>query len=446
MKITSIGRYGRGRINSVGLATSLSISSLCLLPSCGPDTNLMQIFADDDGVDSLLVRARAAYDRGDLSDAAKFAEKALKQDPENEGGAVILGYISLGQGGMDSFSLLKKLLSLGGSGNNLVAAQSKLTGNLAVDIAIMAEAIARDGQGGANPEPVNMTTTAGGSVTSTLDNLSDLVSLSEAEVDSLGAAYTDGTAYGRTFFADYPLVEPAAVNQTLRAEVPFLGYMNRVPDYLCGFIADTVRDEDDPRDSLDTCPVSARRSTKRVGSIHLIWAFSHIGEALAYQKILNYSTGSSASSGVSNLQGRVTKYKNTNFGNTSNMVDASNDLIDSIDVVFPDPGSIDGISQLNATLSAMNSASQAFAAMSSGTQDISKGISDSMSALKTTANTISGSGSEGSKATKALKGQFTEAAVQALKAQIETSGDTSLCDDFNRLAGNTPGITKPSGC
>lgn len=442
-----ISRFSKGLEAKILRGSVLSFISLVTLSmhACGPSTNLMQIFADDDGVDSLLVRARAAYDRGALSDAADFAEKALSQDADNEGGAVILGYISLAEGGMDSFSILKKLLSLGGGGSNLTEAQHKLTGNLGVDLDIIAEAIARDGQGVVPDNEVISKMTAGGSVTSTLDNLSDLVSLSEADAENLGSTHEDKTTYGKSFYADYPLVTPAAVNDTLRNNVAFLGYMNRVPTYLCRFIADTVRDADDPRDSLETCPVSSRRSTSRVGSIHLIWAFSHLGEALAFQKTLNYSTGASAAQGVPNLQGRVTKYKNTNFVNPSNMVDASNDLIDSIDVVFPDAGSIDGISQLSATLSAMNSASQAFAAMSSGTQDISKGISDSMSALKTTANSISGS-SDGAKQTQALKGQFTTAAVQALKTQIESSGETTLCADFERLAANTPGITKPSGC
>ncbi len=445
--------------NDCGLGSALriatSIGLVCAaafaFTSCGPDTNLTQIWADDDGVDSLLVRARAAYDRGSMSDAADLAEKALKQDAENESGAIILGYISLAQGGMDSFTLIKKLISLGTTGTNLAAVPEKLTGHWEVDLDLMSDAIARDA---AMPQPEKSTelTTAGSSLVSTLDTMSDLVNLTDGDKANLSTAYTDATAYGQSFFAAYPLVEPKPVNDALRASVPLLSYLNRVPAYLCGFIEDAVRDVDDPRDSTTTCPTSARRSSKRKGSIHLIWAFSHIGEALAFQGILNYSSGVSATAGTSNLQGRVALYQTTSsFPTLGNMVDASTDLIGSIDTVFPAAGTIDGISQLSATMSAMNSASQAFTAMSSSTAEISKGISDSMSSLKTTASSISGS-SDSAKQQGALKGQFTSSAVTALSAQIAAqypdpgSAPADLCAQFTTLAANTPGVSKPASC
>lgn len=439
--------YGLGIAMRVVVACAAALG----LTSCGPETNLTQIWADDDGVDSLLVRARAAYDRGSFSDAAGFAQKALKQDGENENGAIILGYISLAQGGMDSFSLLKKLISLGSSGANLAAVPEKLTGHWEVDLDLMSDAIAKDA---AMPHPEKSTEAMAGSSTlaSTLDTMSDLVELTDADKSILSTAYTDATAYGKSFYAAYPLVEPQPVTDALRASVPLLSYLNRVPEYLCGFIEDSVRDADDPRDSATTCPTSDRRSNKRKGSIHLIWAFSHIGEALAFQNILNYSSGVSATAGTSNLQGRVTLYQSkSSFPSLSNMIDASTDLIDSIDTVFPEAGSIDGISQLLATLSAMNSASQAFAAMSSSTGDISKGISTSMTALKTTAGAISGT-SDSAKQQSALKGQFTSSAVTALSAQITAqypvagTAPAGLCTQFTTLAANTPGVSKPASC
>lgn len=424
----------------------------CTLISCGPDTNLMQIWADDDGIDSLLVRARAAYDRSAYTDAANLAEKALSQDSQNERGAIILGYVSLAQGGMDSFSLIKKLIDIGTGGVNLVEAEARLTGHWEVDLEIISDAIQRDATDPRNAPSANTAslasmTAAGSSVTSVLNDLSDLVSLSDSDLGVLGTSYSDTTSFGQGFYANYPLVEPQPVTDDLRAAIQVLSYMNRVPRYLCAFIEDSVRDVDDPRDSTTTCPTSSRRSGKRKGSIHLIWAFSHIGEALSFHKTLNYATGDSATAGVSNLQGRVTKYQSTNFGTqVANMVDATSDLIGGIDAVFPDAESISGISQLTATFSAMNSASQAFAVMSSGTKDISDAILSSMNALKETANSISAGSSSGAKQTQALKGQFTETAVQALKGQIESTGETSLCDEFARLAGNTPGIAPPTGC
>lgn len=443
--------FNRGSRMGAAMRWITACSTAIVLTSCGPDTNLTQIWADDDGVDSLLVRARAAYDRGSFSDAAGFAQKALKQDRENESGAIILGYISLAQGGMDSFSLLKKLISLGSTGTNLAAVPEKLTGHWEVDLDLMSDAIAKDAamsQPRGSAEAMAATST----LASTLDALSDLVALSDADKGALSSAYTDATAYGKSFYADYPLVEPQPVNESLRASVPLLSYLNQVPAYLCGFIEDSVRDVDDPRDSTTTCPTSDRRSSKRKGSIHLIWAFSHIGEALAFQSILNYSSGVSAAAGTSNLQGRVTLYKEkSSFPSLSNMIDASTDLIDSIDTVFPSPGTIDGISQLLATLSAMNSASQAFATMSSSTGDISKGISTSMTALKTTAGAISG-GSDSAKQQSALKGQFTSSAVTALSAQIAAqypgagTAPADLCAQFTALAANTPGVSKPASC
>ena len=206
----------------LGLA---GLMSMMCMTSCGPDTNWTKIWADDDGVDSLLVRARAAYDRGSFSDAASLAEKALKEDGQNEGGAIILGYISLAQGEMDSFSLLKKLIDLGGGGSNLTAVPEKLTGHWEVDLDLMSDAIAKDA---ATPQPENTqaakTTergqkllTATSSLTSTMDTLKDLVDLTDSDKSTLSTAYGDQTVYGRTFYADYPLVNPQAV---IEVEIP----------------------------------------------------------------------------------------------------------------------------------------------------------------------------------------------------------------------------------
>jgi hypothetical protein len=439
------------RLDSIHHVISYRLSKVVLvgfflatLASCGAGSNLNQIWADDDGVDSLLVRARAAYDRGDFGKASNLAAKALKQDPNNENGAIIMGYISLAQGGMDTFSLIEKLIDMGSSGSNLNAAEAKLTGDWEVDLDVMADAIYKDSL---KQSPL-MAMAGDSSVASTLGNLSDLVDIDDArDIPALSSEYTDSTAFGQTFYASYPLVMPEAVNNELRENVPLLAALNKVPTYLCGFIEDTVRDADDPRDSLAGCPVSPRRTGKRKGSIHLIWAFSHIGEALAFQKVVNYSTGTDTSK--SNLQKRVALYQTTTFTSASNMLGATTDLMASVNTLFPTAAT--GVTQLAATLSAMNSASQAFAAMSSSTASISKGITSAMTALKTTAGTISGASASASQQ-MALKGQFSKTAVEALKTKIESDSSlagadlTSVCTQFKALSANGTGITAPSKC
>ncbi|MEY4632324.1 MAG: hypothetical protein RIQ81_2444 [Pseudomonadota bacterium] len=439
-------------ISRIGVAAALvRVSGLFLvtavLAACGSGTNINQIWADDDGVDSLLVRARAAYDRGSFGDASKLASKALKQDPNNEHGAVIMGYISLAQGGMDTFTLIEKLIDMGSgsTSTNLNQVPERLTGDWEVDLEVMADAIQKDSM---NPAPLAAATTADSNVASTLGSLSSLVDVDDTrDIPLLSTEYTDSTTYGKTFYSSYPLVTPDAVTDDLRGSVPLLAAMNQVPKYLCGFIEDAVRDADDPRDKLATCPVSTRRSGKRRGSIHLIWAFSHIAEALAFQSVVNYSTGTDTTK--SNLQKRVTLYQSTTFTSASNMLGATTDLMGSVNTLFPTAAT--GVTQLAAMLSAMNSASQAFAAMSSSTASISGSITKAMDGLKTTASTISGATGSASQQS-ALKGQFSKTAVEALAAKIESDSSltganlTAVCTQYKALAANGTGVTTPAKC
>ncbi len=372
--------------------TGLTLAAL-LLAGCGAGTNFNQIWGgDDDAFDSLMARARISYDRGDFKDASELAEKARAINPLSEDANILLGYINLSLGGIDPFILAQRLIEV----NTPESAATNL-----------AE--------GSNS----------GGVAGTLQNLNKLINLTSDDLTLLSESYETPAS---SFFAEIPILRPKTVTAELRETVPVLKAMNNALKYVCGFVEDGVRVAADPRDSFESCPKVAGEKSQTYKA-HFLWAFAHLTEALVFQSVLLYSDGKDGKN--SNIEQRSKKINNADFSATgtaglTTFVTTVAELKESVDAIFASETTVaGGVTQLTATLNAMQSVSLAFAALPGMPSDLTSKITTAMDEIKKIGQKINTS-SETLGQSQALKGQMTETFSKTVATKI----DETICKEY----------------
>lgn len=373
-----------------------SICSVLLLCSCGTGSNFNQIWGGhDDGGDSKLLEAQAAYDSKDYETAEKLSRELLARNPDNEAAAIMLGYTMLSIGGIEPIALARKLIGISSdkkaaepTGNNLLQVQSQQEG----------------------------------SATSSLSQLGDLVSvlLSPEDFDALSERPFDAAANGNKepalFGVNRPLLIPAKVSDDLRSKVHILKQMNEAVKAVCRFVdvetkGDAVRHETD-----DCAPTTAQRHKK--AKAHFLWAFSHLTEALVYQSVILYS---SATNGVSNFQSASDYINTENYGtDIGRFVNEVMEMKNAVDVVF-DTAASD--SMIRATLVNLETVNKAFSAIAGLPDGITEKISQSLDQINKVATDLGQAGVEGN--TNALKGQMTEKFTKVVGEKIEKVAEST---------------------
>lgn len=365
--------------------------STILLCSCGTKSNLNQIWGgDDEGTDSKLAEAKAAYDAGDFDRSENLTSEVLTRNPDNETAAVLLGYTLLSRGGIDPIELARELIAL---------SDTSKTGSTA------AAQLADD------------TSSSSSSATSTLSQLGSLINLSDDDFDSLAektfdSASNDGSEPTLFASATNALLVPAKISDELRAKVPVLDYMNRAIKTICRFVDNGTKVESEPRHADPNCAqTSAPR--KKTAKAHFLWAFSHLTEALVYQSVILYS---SLASGVSNFQAASDVINTKNYGtDIAGFVSEVTEMKNAVDSVF-DTSSAD--SMITGTLLNLDVVNRAFGAISGLPAGITSKISQSLTQLNKVSEALGETGVQGN--TNALKGQMTEKFATVVGEKITT--------------------------
>ncbi|MEZ4743080.1 MAG: hypothetical protein R3B45_11655 [Bdellovibrionota bacterium] len=212
--------------------------------------------------DNILARGQALYDKGDMEQALIYASKAYQIDPTSEKAALLLGYANLGNAGIQPFDLILKMISSGEKDSN-----SEEEANLAED--------------DSNP----------------LNKLKDVIGITEEELSLLGTI--DDT------FPEYPVIIPICADEA-RYLIEKLSYLNQAILVICPLVDPTIRLAADNRHN---CSDRQNPTLKNSAKAHLLWAMSHIAEALAFYSVLTVSTDSSSSK--TNLEMRFEALKSS---------------------------------------------------------------------------------------------------------------------------------------
>ncbi len=376
------------------LALMLPVVLLC---SCGSASNINQIWGEDDeGSDSMLAEAVAAYDAKDYQRSENLTVKLLERNPDNEAAAIMLGYTMLSKGGIEPIALARKLISLSASST------AEKTGTTS----------------GAD------TSKASGDATTTLTNLGSLINLSEDDFGNLGETFekdANGGTEPSLFASSNALIVPAKISDELRSKVPVLANMNRALMAICRFVDDSTKSEEDARHADPSCAQTTAKR-KKTAKAHFLWAFSHLTEALVYQSVILYS--GAGSTGVSSFQKASDDVNTKNYGtDISQFVDDVAEMKNAVDLVF-DTTSKD--SMITATLLNLKTVNLAFSAIAGLPSGITDQITKSLEQLDKVSQSLGSTGVEGN--TQALKGQMTEkfATVIGEKIQKVTEKDPVL--------------------
>ena len=446
--------------------------AMLLLSGCGSGSNLNQIFGGDDkGGDSLLIKARLAYDQGDFARAQDYANQLVAINPDNEEAAVLYGFATMSSGGIDPFRVAKQLINLATS------TTSSTTAKLAQSLADLIFAISPNG----NDEPLPVTladsTTSSsssddGGASKTLRDLAKaLLTLTDADMTSLTNGKFSKTQNGNVepqlFINDSALLVPKTIDDTLRASVPVLDAMNKSIKSVCRFIDTSIKVKDDDRDQLASCVVTSA-PRRNVNKSAFLWAFTHLTEALVYQSVILYTGGGSTPS----IEKATTVINGANVSSAAELTAFAlrvNEAKNAIDTVF-DTSSKN--SMITAAINSLNEVSNAFTQMSGLPDSVTKSVQNAFAGIQKLGKTLSGASSSASNVnTLAFKSQMTASLGKSIGSKLDAAADqaaqkaynttyskltdaqkadvqkqvSTLCDTFTNLTkGQT--VTKPTVC
>lgn len=385
------------------LVLLLSVSSL--ICSCG-DVNLNgYVFVRDSqnkALDVLLHDAQYYYDQGEFKDAMKAGEEAFKLNNDNEEVRILLGYIYLALGGIDTFSLSKSLINQFSTGSTTTLA------------------LAEDKD-----------------AASTLSGLSSITKITESDYPLMGTEQESDV----TIFADLPVIYPTDA-PTARAAVESLNYINKAIEMACPSVDDVVKIDSDPRHQNAVCPESQFTVTL-AGKAHFLWAFGHLADALSFNKIIQYSTDDEGNK--PNLEKRGEKASMVSSADISSYADAMSTLAEDINSIMITD---DENSQLNAVYNGLEAANLAFGQMTGVPAKITGGISKALDSIK------KGATDSGKSENEVLKGQLNKKVSSQLATKIDATATekpvefaankSKLCSTFTTISQGQG--TKPTSC
>ena len=384
----------------------VKLISLCLLLaltiSCSTETNLNQFFASDknkESLDNLLAQAQLAYDQGDYGEALDFALDAQAINSGSEDVAILLGYVYLALGGMDSFALADGLIAAG---------KNKTSSN---------------------------------GTTSILEKMRTVIGLTSDSILKLGSLEQADSSY--PLFANLDVIIPKGVTEARAGDLSVVVNANNAIAAVCPFVNSAALNSEDSRHSAANCPptTNSRYSSSKA---HFLWAFAHLSEAIAFNSAVLYQESGQTKS---NLERRVDALGDTSTVGVTSYVSHITKLSSNIDSILAFENSD---SQLRAMYNSLVTTSLAFAQMPGVPSKVTKSITKAIASIQEKQNSIGSSTSDG---TQALKSELTESLSENLSSQISSlassnpsefaSNKTEICSSYTSISA---GAALPSEC
>lgn len=369
--------------------------------SCGSSSNFNQLWPSDEGTDQLLVEAQVKYDQGEFSAAESLALKAVGKNPNHLDAAVLLGYIYLSLGGVDTYQLAEKLNGLNSSSSTALQSSKK---------------------SGAND---------------TLADLSSIINVTDADIAKLGTSITTlaeedkDVTLSSDIFEESDVFVPKDVDTDLRNSVSTLSYMNKAILAICRFVDSQatsddakVKTADNTRHASSDCD-DVEDNGKPLAQAHFLWAFTHLTEALVFQQVLLYASDS--------VESQQNNASDSNFANAAGSLDASqlttfanqvSDLNTAMNLVFNTSSEQSMISE---TLVAIDSVNKAFGQMAGLPESMTSSISESMQQITSLGDTLGGGTSNN---TKALKGELTQDITKSVGTKVDEAANKEISSRF----------------
>lgn len=278
---------------------------LILIVGCGASQSITGLFIspdDKERSDVLFAEAKAYYDQGSFDKALAYGTRAHRANPMGEETAQLLGYIYLAKAGMEPFTIMSKLITLQNSKTSSSEASSTMS-------------------------------TLGAA----------LLDLSQKDLETM-ATKEEST---NPFFQETPVYLPnslGSISEGARSQVSILYNLNMAIQIICPFVDPTILK--DTGDSRHDCQ-QATGTLKSQAQSHVLFALSHLVEALVLNQVILYQDGSFKldDAGVAsntNIFKRVSAINRTVLNDEiADYVDAVTILKNDLDKIFDaSPGSM----------------------------------------------------------------------------------------------------------
>ena len=426
------------------------------LASCGGTANFNKVFGGDDGAgDTRLIAAQTAFDAGNFATAEKYAKELVAANPYNERASILLGFTHLSMGGVDPFILSRQLIKLtkatsSTSSTPSTGAASKLEGDLELAL----------------PTTGTTSTTASGSlssgVSSVLVQFESLVAISDTEQKKLFSKLFSTSDISpapsklNLFGASNQLYIPNEVDATLRASVDVLNYFDLALADVCRFVDADIITTQVQRGASTTCTPTTN-SRKYPEQAHFLWAFSHLAEAVTFQRALLYVSEGNTQPSIDVASSKISAQNSASSASdietlVANVAEVSTAVGKVFDVTDPK-------SMILATIADLESVTLGFGKIANMPASIQKGITGAFSDLTALSKTASGGATAVNNA-KSLKTQITTSLAKVVGTKIQSAATsntattaqiTSLCTGFDKLIADAPtsgslAQSKPAAC
>ncbi|MCX6108928.1 MAG: tetratricopeptide repeat protein [Proteobacteria bacterium] len=432
------------------LVSSKSVRALVLLATvigsyaCGSGSNVNKIWGkEDNGGDSLMVESQAAFDAGDFARAESLARKLTERNPENESAAILLGFIHLSQGGVDAFTIARKLVAL--------SPTTKASGTTSTNLAAAATTAA---------EPDTTAAASASDAAGILASMSSLVTVSDADKALLNAHIfgksDNGDVAPQLFVTDNALVVPALVNDDLRSKIAVLNTINTAIKDVCRFVDDDVKVKTEARESGADCTATPF-PRENAAKAHFLWVLAHLSEALVFQPVILYTTpANAAKKGSPSLTAVSTSINTKSLTTVDEFKAFAGQVLEVKNAVGKVFNTTETGSMVQATLQDLNAVSLGFGRLAGIPPKLQDSITKAF-------NTISGLGKELGAAnvvnnTAGFKAQMIQNLSKNIGSQIQAASDKAaasgvdktaskaqiqaMCDSYAKLnAGSPPSAT-----
>ena len=415
------------------------ILAFCLFfqNSCNSDTNILGLTAPDSHLqsyDAQLAMGQAYYDQGDFDTALNHAELAVSLNPDSEAAAVLLGYVYLAKAGITPFGLAGKL-----NEEKKPSKQEDDEGEENQETEVETE----QDEGSVDESEGNEDEEEGGGAGDALAELDGIIGLSETDFSLMGVLNLD--------VPSLPVIEPVCAG-VARILVGKLIYMNRAISAICSFVDEEARLAEDIR---HRCQLNPGPRTRKAES-HILWAFAHLTEAIAFYSVMNYST---TGQGKSNLQLRVEQLQNISFesiADIGNLINSIESLAATVDRVLQTTGFCSPNhpeTQLMGMINDLMAVSFAFSRLPGLPEQMTNSINKSIEKIKNIRESTSGLEGTQEQA-RAAKGDLTKKMTEVIGGAIskvnpnDFSDDqaSEICASYDSIRGGGEGSNIPEIC
>lgn len=207
--------------------------ALALAGSCSEDTNLNQLFTPDEKTNTIhdyLEEAEAEYDAGNFDAALALAQKAYDKNKNNERSAVLLSYVYLSRGGIDTIQIAESLIDQTSKDNTVPSSCDDSDDDKAVKA---------------------------------LCQLKEVMGITDEDIRAMENA--DGSVKSA------PEVREAG-------NIKVINDINKAIEILCPFTAEKEETDTDTRHECTASPSKNELSAKA----HFAWALAHLAEGVAF--------------------------------------------------------------------------------------------------------------------------------------------------------------------